>query len=78
MILVDIGIKGDEAAHKKVVATLDQLASSHTTFQGLGAQVTRWREIRHLPVEQQIQQLNVFIHHGGLVDPIFFGRLRGC
>ncbi len=79
MILVDIGITGDEAAHQKVVATFGELsAAGNASFDNLGEQIARWREIRGLPAEQQIFQLNAFIRGGGIVDPIFFGRLRGC
>ena len=78
-ILVDIGVTGDEATHKKVVDTLNNLANEgNASFTNLGQQVTRWRQIRTLPVEQQLHQMNAFISGGGIVDPVFFGRLRGC
>ena len=79
MILVDIGITGDEATHKRIVQTLEGLATDgNASFENLGPQVTRWRQIRSLPPEQQIHHLNAFISGGGVVDPVFVGRLRGC
>jgi hypothetical protein len=78
-ILVEIGIAGDEAVLDRVTRAADELArAGHKNFDTLGEQVERWREIRALPREQQMDRLNQYIRGGGDVDPVFFGIFRGC